>query len=69
MEVSRVDDQWIIGKVQTWWLLYEDLQARSKSFPSPAEFQTAENALIDTFPTCGTELATPGEAGTVRARP
>ncbi len=50
--LSKVSDHWAIGRVQHWWLMFDDLQSRNRAFESASEYQQAQDRLIDEFPAC-----------------
>jgi hypothetical protein len=52
--LSKVDGHWIVGKVQRWWLRYEDLLAHRSKYDY-GEFQDAEDKLFDEFSMCGVD--------------
>lgn len=52
LQLSRVGGQWKIGAVQRWWLEYEKLEARRRTFHSISAYYAAEDALKETFPAC-----------------
>ena len=50
--LSRINDHWVIGPVQQWWLDREDLGARPDSFSSRSTYFASEDALTKRFPVC-----------------
>lgn len=59
--LSRINNRWVIGPIQQWWLRYDDLEARRRTFRSMEAFYQAENDLIDRFPACEKPLPIPEE--------
>jgi hypothetical protein len=52
LELSDINDHWIIGPVQQWFL--ESAKLERTKFPTYAEYAAARVALNDRYPTCGT---------------
>lgn len=55
---SRITGRWVIGRVQNWWLRYDELLAQRPSWGNRAEWiawRNAQQALYASFPTCGIE--------------
>ena len=50
--LSHINNQWVIGPVQRWWLDRADLEARRHSFSSRFAYFAAEDALTERFPAC-----------------
>jgi hypothetical protein len=50
--LSKVNDQWIIGAIQQWYLCDEALEARRESFSTYFEYMAAKEALVENFPSC-----------------
>lgn len=55
LQLSKVGNHWKIGFVQRWWMARESLEARRDQFASNHEYLKAEDALVDSFPSCGIE--------------
>jgi hypothetical protein len=53
--LSKIDDHWIVGPVQQWWLDYEALQARPDGLSTEDE-----DAMTDRFPKCAAQPAVAG---------
>jgi len=52
LQLSKISGRWTIGAVQRWWLEYEKLEARRRTFHSRSAYFAAENALKEKFPAC-----------------
>ena len=50
LELSDINEHWVIGPVQQWFLESENLQRNQ--YPTRAEYSAAEAALNDRYPTC-----------------
>jgi hypothetical protein len=53
LELSDINDHWVIGSLQRWYLDSENLE--SKHFPSRVAYDAARQALNDRFPACATQ--------------
>ncbi len=58
LSLSKINKHWVIGPVQQWWLYFDELQSKRRTFTSYAGFAAAENQLIDRFPACGVRFVT-----------
>jgi len=67
--LSRIDNRWVIGPVQQWWLRYEKLQANRGTFRTYEAFERAEYELIESFPVCEAPLPIPKEVLPPNVRP
>lgn len=63
--LSRIEGHWVIGPVQRWWLLYNDLESRRRTFKSFSAYLEAEQKLVDVFPVCTLQVAVPPNDGSV----
>lgn len=52
LQLSNISGQWTIGAVQRWWLEYEKLKARRRTFHPISAYFAAEDALKEKFPAC-----------------
>lgn len=59
LELSKINNRWTIGAIQSWWLEYEKLQARRDSFPSTYDYIDAEEVLELRFPMCASVSSQP----------
>ncbi len=50
--LSKVNDQWVIGVIQRWWLCNHDLDAHRERFSSYSAYWAAKDELINHFPSC-----------------
>jgi len=62
--LSRIKNGWHVGPVQQWWLDYEAVHSQGRRLS-----MEEEDALMDRFPTCATQLAVPGGTAAERPRP
>lgn len=62
LQLSKINHHWTIGAIQRWWLEYEKLEARRRSFRSSWSFYEAQEKLKEQFPICvqPTTLRAPG---------
>lgn len=56
--LSRTARAWTIGPIQRWWFEKGDLEKRRSSLRY-SDYYAAEDALIDRFPACSSELIEP----------
>lgn len=70
---SRINGRWGIGPVQSWWLRYEELLAKRRSWRDKGKFRAwyeEQEALFAAFPSCAAEQRTtandPGAARSAR---
>jgi hypothetical protein len=54
LELSRIDGHWLVGRVQQWWLSFEQVQR----IRAPETRSKALQALNDSFPVCANKPAT-----------
>lgn len=59
--LSKIEDTWVIGPVQQWWLNYEDLQSRASSLDYSA-YWDARDQMIEAFPACKAQPTNPLQA-------
>jgi hypothetical protein len=52
LELSDINDHWVIGPVQRWYL--ESAQLERSKFPTSAEYYAARTTLNNRYPTCST---------------
>jgi len=52
LELSDINDHWVIGPVQQWFL--ESAQLERSKFPTYAEYNAARATLNNRYPTCST---------------
>jgi hypothetical protein len=52
LELSDINDHWVIGPVQRWFL--ESTQLERSKFPTYAEYTAARATLNNLYPTCST---------------
>ena len=57
--LSKVNNQWIIGVVQQWYLCDEALDARRDGFSTYFDYMAAKQALVESFPSCVDQQAVP----------
>lgn len=50
--LSKVNEQWVVGPIQRWWLCDEDLDAHRRSFSSYDAYLSAKRTLAAHFPQC-----------------
>ena len=63
--LSKIDDDWVVGPLQQWWLAWDKLQSRKRATLSTREPGYRENylklreeqqKLQDAYPTCAPEV-------------
>ena len=64
LQLSRVNDRWVVGEVQKWWLAYERFLTRD-DWRDRDEYYEAEYWLTTQFPVC----PSPAPAATVAVSP
>jgi hypothetical protein len=52
LELSNINDHWVIGPVQRWFL--ESAQLERSKYPTYADYTAARGALDNRYPTCTT---------------
>jgi len=52
MLFSRINGTWDLGPVQKWWVEYEKLNGRRRSFARQSEFYEAQRRLLEQMPLC-----------------
>jgi hypothetical protein len=55
LELSDINDRWVIGPVQQWFL--ESVQLERSKYPTRVDFDAARAAMDDRYPTCATEAS------------
>ena len=65
LELSRIDGHWEIGRVQQWWLSFEQVQR----IRTPEKHSKAMQELNDSFPMCVNKPALATQEAASRPRP
>jgi hypothetical protein len=65
--LSKINNHWVIGAVQRWWLRYEEHLARRPGSSSESAYQREEDELINSFPACVAPLTLPGNTPAPRS--
>jgi hypothetical protein len=55
LQLSRIDNAWVVGSVQQWWLRFEELHSRANK-TDIERFMSERNAMLREFPRCVGQL-------------
>jgi hypothetical protein len=55
--MSNINDEWVIGPLQKWWIEQEQLERKRKSFPDYRAYGEAVYSLELQFPACSLPAA------------